>query len=100
MITDSPFALQQYPVRYNTIRVNELDIFYREAGPQNASTILLLHGFSTSSNMFRNLIPRLATSWRPTIPASAKASSRSGAGADRTEWQRVRRGPSRVLGPD
>jgi pimeloyl-ACP methyl ester carboxylesterase len=60
MITDSPFALQQYPVRYNTIRVNELDIFYREAGPQNASTILLLHGFSTSSNMFRNLIPRAA----------------------------------------
>jgi pimeloyl-ACP methyl ester carboxylesterase len=68
MITDSPFALQQYPVRYNTIRVNELDIFYREAGPQNASTILLLHGFPTSSNMFRNLIPRLATSFHVVAP--------------------------------
>jgi pimeloyl-ACP methyl ester carboxylesterase len=42
-------------VRYNTIRVNELDVFYREAGSQNAPVILLLHGFPTSSNMFRYL---------------------------------------------
>ena len=58
-----PFVPKQHPVRYKTIRVNELDIFYREAGPQDAPTILLLHGFPTSSNMFRNLIPRLATSF-------------------------------------
>jgi pimeloyl-ACP methyl ester carboxylesterase len=62
MKTDSSFVHQNYPVRYKTIRLNELDIFYREAGPQNAPTLLLLHGFPTSSNMFRNLIPRLATS--------------------------------------
>ena len=68
MTTDSPFVPEQYPVRYKTIRVNELDIFYREAGPQNASTILLLHGFPTSSNMFRNLIPRLATSFHVVAP--------------------------------
>jgi pimeloyl-ACP methyl ester carboxylesterase len=68
MTTDSPFVPEQYPVGYKTIRVNELDVFYREAGPQNASTILLLHGFPTSSNMFRNLIPRLATSFHVVAP--------------------------------
>jgi pimeloyl-ACP methyl ester carboxylesterase len=46
----------------------ELAIFYREAGPQNAPTLLLLHGFPTSSNMFRNLIPRLATSFHVDAP--------------------------------
>ena len=68
MTTDSPFVPKQHPVRYKTIRVNELDIFYREAGPQDAPTILLLHGFPTSSNMFRNLIPRLATSFHVVAP--------------------------------
>jgi len=68
MTTDKPIVLQNYPVRYKTIRLNELDIFYREAGPQNASTLLLLHGFPTSSNMFRNLIPRLATTFHVVAP--------------------------------
>ena len=68
MTTDKPIVLQNYPVRYKTIRLNELDIFYREAGPQNAPTLLLLHGFPTSSNMFRNLIPRLATSFHVVAP--------------------------------
>ena len=68
MTTDSPFVPKQHPVHYKTIRVNELDIFYREAGPQSAPTILLLHGFPTSSNMFRNLIPRLATSFHVVAP--------------------------------
>ena len=58
----------QYPVHYKTVRVNDLDIFYREAGPKNAPVILLLHGFPTSSNMFRNLIPRLAGSFRVIAP--------------------------------
>ena len=68
MKTDNPFVSQNYPVRYKTIHLNELDIFYREAGPQNAPTLLLLHGFPTSSNMFRNLIPRLATSFHVVAP--------------------------------
>ena len=68
MTTNSPVGPNQHPVRYNTIRVNELDMFYREAGPQNAPTILLLHGFPTSSNMFRNLIPSLATSFHVVAP--------------------------------
>jgi pimeloyl-ACP methyl ester carboxylesterase len=58
----------QYPVHHKTVRVNNLEIFYREAGPQDAPVLLLLHGFPTSSNMFRNLIPRLASSFRVVAP--------------------------------
>jgi len=45
---------------FNTIKIDGLDIFYREAGSRTNPTILLLHGFPTSSHMFRNLIPQLA----------------------------------------
>ncbi len=45
--------------KHQSIEINGLDIFYREAGPKDAPTILLLHGFPTSSQMFRNLIPTL-----------------------------------------
>ena len=68
MTTDHPSVSNQHPVRYNTIRLNELEVFYREAGPQDAPVILLLHGFPTSSNMFRNLIPRLAASFHLVAP--------------------------------
>jgi pimeloyl-ACP methyl ester carboxylesterase len=61
-------ATEQFPVHYRTARVKDLDIFYREAGPQNAPVILLLHGFPISSNMFRNLIPRLAASFHVIAP--------------------------------
>ena len=54
---------EQFAVHYKTARINDLDIFYREAGPRDAPAILLLHGFPTSSSMFRNLIPRLAGSF-------------------------------------
>jgi predicted dienelactone hydrolase len=47
---------------------NDLDIFYREAGAKDAPVILLLHGFPTSSSQFRNLIPRLASSFRLIAP--------------------------------
>jgi pimeloyl-ACP methyl ester carboxylesterase len=43
-------------VFYRTLNVEGLEIFYREAGPQDAPTVLLLHGFPSSSHMFRNLI--------------------------------------------
>src|SRR5262245_35629399 len=58
----------QYPVHYRTIPIDDLDIFYREAGSEKAPVILLLHGFPTSSNMFRNLIPRLTGSFRLVAP--------------------------------
>ena len=43
-------------------------IFYREAGPSEAPVIVLLHGYPTSSFMFRELIPRLAPHWRVIAP--------------------------------
>lgn len=55
-------------VHYKTVRIDDLDIFYREAGAEGAPVLLLLHGFPTSSNMFRNLIPRLAGSFRLIAP--------------------------------
>ena len=55
-------------VHYNTIRIGDVDVFYREAGEKSAPVLLLLHGFPTSSSMFRNLIPRLATSFRLIAP--------------------------------
>src|SRR5260370_33914804 len=43
-------------------------IFYREAGDRNAPAVLLLHGFPSSSHMFRNLIPLLADQYRVVAP--------------------------------
>lgn len=53
-------AQHSYQTVHKTVTVNGLEIFYREAGPVDAPTIILLHGFPTSSHMFRNLIPALA----------------------------------------
>lgn len=55
-------------VHYRTEKVDGLDIFYREAGPVDAPTVLLLHGFPTSSHMFRNLIPALADRYHVVAP--------------------------------
>lgn len=55
-------------VRYRHAVVDGTKVFYREAGPKNASAILLLHGFPTSSHMFRNLIPMLAQRYRVVAP--------------------------------
>ena len=53
---------------YRTVNVSGNQIFYREAGPRNAPTLLLLHGFPTSSHMFRNLIPTLADKYHVVAP--------------------------------
>ncbi|WP_311043977.1 alpha/beta fold hydrolase [Rhizobium lentis] len=45
-----------------------MDVFYREAGPADAPVVLLLHGFPTSSHMFRNLIPQLADRYHVIAP--------------------------------
>ncbi|MEO8604709.1 MAG: alpha/beta hydrolase, partial [bacterium] len=55
-------------VLYKTVKVGDLDIFYREAGPKDAPTLLLLHGFPTSSQMFRTLIPLLADKYHLVAP--------------------------------
>jgi pimeloyl-ACP methyl ester carboxylesterase len=55
-------------VKYKTVKVGEFDVFYREAGREDAPAVLLLHGFPTSSHMFRNLIPALADEYRVVAP--------------------------------
>jgi pimeloyl-ACP methyl ester carboxylesterase len=55
-------------VYYRTVKIDGLDIFYREAGPKDAPGVLLLHGFPTSSHMFRNLIPALADEFHLVAP--------------------------------
>jgi pimeloyl-ACP methyl ester carboxylesterase len=60
-------------VKYKRVDVDGFGVAYREAGPVNGSALLLLHGFPTSSHMFRNLIPNLADRYRlvaPDLPAS------------------------------
>ena len=55
-------------VYHRTVTVRGVDIFYREAGPVNAPVVVLMHGFPTSSHMYRNLIPRLATRYHVIAP--------------------------------
>lgn len=57
-----------YPTMHKTIEINGVDIFYREAGPKDAPTILLLHGYPTSSHMFRNLIEDLSSQYHLIAP--------------------------------
>lgn len=54
--------------RIAKVEADGLNVFYRHAGPSDAPTILLLHGYPTSSHMFRNLIPRLAPKYRVIAP--------------------------------
>jgi len=51
-----------------TVTIDSLEIFYREAGPADAPVLLLLHGFPTSSHMFRDLMPVLANRYRMIAP--------------------------------
>ncbi len=55
-------------VNFRKVGVDGIKVFYREAGPKDAPTILLLHGFPTASHMFRDLIPQLADRFRLIAP--------------------------------
>ena len=55
-------------VRHRSVIIDDVRIFYREAGPADAPVLLLLHGFPSSSFMFRDLMPRLADRWRVIAP--------------------------------
>jgi pimeloyl-ACP methyl ester carboxylesterase len=55
-------------VHYGTEAIDGVDIFYREAGKADAPQLVLLHGFPTSSHMFRDLIPKLADEFRVIAP--------------------------------
>jgi pimeloyl-ACP methyl ester carboxylesterase len=66
-------------VHYRTAETGAHRVFYREAGRPDNPAILLLHGFPTSSHMFRELIPTLAERYfviAPDLPASATPSRR------------------------
>ena len=59
---------ERLTVRHRSVKIRGLDVFYREAGPKDAPALLLLHGFPTSSHMFRHLIPALADRFRVIAP--------------------------------
>ena len=58
----------KHPTLYRTILVDGLSIFYREAGPKDAPTILLLHGLPSSSRMFEPLFARLSDHYHLVAP--------------------------------
>jgi len=64
----SPAIAAPTQTMHHTIEVEDQSIFYREAGDKNAPTIVLLHGFPTSSHMYRNLIPELAEKYHVIAP--------------------------------
>ncbi|MFT2713274.1 alpha/beta fold hydrolase [Clavibacter sp. Sh2126] len=55
-------------VHHRTVSIDGLDVFWREAGPVDAPVLLLLHGYPSSSHMFRHLIPALAGRYRVIAP--------------------------------
>ncbi|MBQ5946473.1 alpha/beta fold hydrolase [Massilia sp. ST3] len=59
-----------HPIRasFHSVEADGVKVFYREAGPRDAPVMLLLHGFPSSSHMFRELIPLLATQYRVIAP--------------------------------
>jgi len=56
MIMNTITALAREPVSYHTVPIDNLEIFYREAGPKNAPVLLLLHGVPTSSRMYQPML--------------------------------------------
>src|SRR5215217_5954471 len=57
-----------HPTFYRTIKVDGLSIFYREAGPKGAPTLILLHGLPSSSRMFEPLFARLSDRYHMVAP--------------------------------
>lgn len=57
-----------FDTRYQTVLIDGLDVFYREAGDPSKPTVLLLHGFPSSSHMFRNLIASLSDDYHLIAP--------------------------------
>jgi len=68
-VVDSNARADNAPgVAYRTVTIDDVDIFYREAGDPQKPTLLLLHGFPTSSHMFRDLIAELADEYHLVAP--------------------------------
>ena len=65
---ETPLQAATIVTHYRTATIDGISIFYREAGPSNGPLVVLLHGFPTSSHMFRNLIPVLADRYHVIAP--------------------------------
>jgi hypothetical protein len=59
---------EEHSTTYRTVQIDGLSIFYREAGPKDAPTLLLLHGLPTSSRMFEPLFTRLSDRYHLVAP--------------------------------
>jgi pimeloyl-ACP methyl ester carboxylesterase len=66
--TETPKDQTPRKIRYASQTVGDVEVYYREAGPKDAPVLLLLHGFPTSSHMFRDLIPELSDRYRVIAP--------------------------------
>lgn len=66
--TPNTTNMENNQVHFNYIKANGINVFYREAGPKDAPVILLLHGYPTSSFMYRNLIPVLSEKYHVIAP--------------------------------
>src|SRR5437867_13288596 len=85
---EKPKGFSMASLSYRKVDVDGIGVFYREAGPKDAPTILLLHGFPTAGHMFRDLIPQLSDRFRivaPDLPGFGK----SDMPAPRSEERRV-----------
>ena len=74
-------------IHHRTIDIDGVSLFYREAGPVDAPTVLLLHGFGASSYMFRDLMPQLARKYHviaPDLPGFGQTSVLPGVAFDYT----------------
>lgn len=74
-------------VEYRTVDIGDFEVFYREAGDPGNPALLLLHGFPSSSHMFRGLIPLLADRYRvvaPDLPGFGFSEARDGKGFEHT----------------
>ena len=67
-VSASTVSKDSSSTRYRTVKIDGLDLFYREAGAPDAPVVLLLHGFPASSFMYRDLITRLADRYRVIAP--------------------------------
>jgi pimeloyl-ACP methyl ester carboxylesterase len=61
-------AITSPSVSIKRVEADGVEVFYREAGAPDAPVVLLLHGFPSSSHMYRHLIPRLADRYRVIAP--------------------------------
>ena len=74
------------PTLHKSVKVNGLNVFYREAGDRSKPTIVLLHGYPTSSHMFRNLLTDLSVRYHVLAPDYPGYGSSGSSGSGRSQF--------------